>query len=162
LEIPDLILVDGGKGQVSAACGILSALGLEKIAVAGLAKKEEEIYLPGHEKPFTLPETSPALKVLQRVRDESHRFATTFNKSLREKDLKIASLTDIPGIGEVRAKKLMSAFGSLSEIAQAEPAAIAAVIKVGLEKAGEIHRKIREVSERQSERRSPRRDISGN
>ena len=146
LEVPDLILVDGGKGQVSAASGILSALGLEKIAVAGLAKKEEEIYLPGYQKPFTLPETSPALKVLQHVRDESHRFATTFHKSLREKDLKITSLTDIPGIGEVRSKRLIQAFGSLSKIAEAEPAKVAEVIKVGLEKAEEIRRKIQEIS----------------
>ena len=102
-----------------------------------------EIYLPGHNEPFTLPETSAALKVLQRVRDESHRFATTFNKSLREKDLRISRLTDIPGIGEVRGKKLMQAFGSLAKIAGADPEEISKVIKVGVEKAEQILRDIR-------------------
>ncbi len=142
LEVPDLVLVDGGKGQVNAASGILSTLGLEHVAVAGLAKREEEIFLPGHSEPFTLPETSAGLKVLQRVRDESHRFATTFNKSLREKDLRINRLTDIPGIGEVRGRKLLQAFGTLTDIARAEPAQISEVIKIGEEKASEMLRKI--------------------
>jgi len=145
LEMPDLILVAGGKGQVSAACGILSALGLEKIAVAGLAKKEEDIYLPGHGEPCTLPETSAALKVLQRVRDESHRFATTFNKRLREKDLKVAALTDIPGIGEARSRKLLQVFGSVSSIAEAPADRIAEVIKVSADKAEQMLLRIREI-----------------
>ncbi len=146
LEVPDLILVDGGKGQVNAACSILYALGLEKVAVAGLAKKEEEIFLPGHGEPYRLPETSAALKVLQRVRDESHRFATTFNKSLREKDLTIASLTNITGIGEVRGKKLLQVFGSVAKIAEAEPARVAEVIKVGVDKAEKMLQEIKEIS----------------
>ncbi len=146
LELPDLVLVDGGKGQVSAASGILSTLGLDGVAVAGLAKKEEEIFLPGHSEPFTLPETSAGLKVLQRVRDESHRFATAFNKSLREKDLRISRLTDIPGIGETRGKKLMQAFGSLGKMAEATPEEISQVIKVGEEKAGQMLRNIRELA----------------
>lgn len=145
LEVPDLVLVDGGKGQVSAAFGILSTLGLERVAVAGLAKREEEIYLPGHPEPFTLPETSAGLKVLQRVRDESHRFATSFNKSLRKKDIKISRLTDVPGIGEVRGKKLIQAFGSLSKIAETEPAQLSQIIKVSEKQAAQMLQKIKEL-----------------
>ena len=143
LEIPDLILVDGGKGQVNAAVGILSALGLEQIAVAGLAKREEEIFLPGREQPCLLPETSPGLKVLQRVRDESHRFATTFNKSLRKRDIKLTSFQDIPGIGEVRSRKLLQAFGSVAGAADADPAELAAFLKISPEKAAEMSREIK-------------------
>ncbi len=146
LEVPDLVLVDGGKGQVNAAVSILSALGLERIAVAGLAKREEEIFLPGQGEPYLLPETSPGLKVLQRVRDESHRFATTFNKSLRKKELKLTTLTDIPGIGEVRSKKILQAFGSLAKAASADPAELAKVLNLGLEKAKQISKRISELS----------------
>ena len=130
LEKPDLILVDGGKGQVNAAKSVLVALGLEHIPLAGLAKREEEIFLPGQDKPYELPDTSPALKVLQRVRDESHRFATTFNKRLREKDLRLARLTDIPGVGEARSRKLLEQYQSLENISRAEPGDIAGLLKV--------------------------------
>ena len=146
LEVPDLVLVDGGKGQVNAAVGILSALGLDGIAVAGLAKREEEIFIPGSEQPRLLPETSPGLKVLQRVRDESHRFATTFNKALRKKDIKLTAFTDIPGIGEVRSKKLLQAFGSRKAAAEADPGEVAKVLKIGLEKAKEISNKMKELA----------------
>jgi excinuclease ABC subunit C len=147
LEVPDLILVDGGKGQVNAAVGIISALGLERIAIAGLAKREEEIFLPGRSEPCRLPETSPGLKVLQRVRDESHRFATTFNKSLRKKGLKLTTYTDIPGIGDVRSKKLLLAFGSRANAAQAAPAELAKVLNIGLEKAKEFSDRLKEHSQ---------------
>ena len=133
LEKPDLILVDGGKGQVSAAKSVLDALGLESIPLAGLAKRDEEIFLPGRDKPYELPDTSSALKVLQRVRDESHRFATTFNKRLRQKDVKLSRLTEIPGIGEVRSRKLMEKYGSLDAVAGAKPEQIAELFRVSTE-----------------------------
>ena len=145
LELPDLILVDGGKGQVSAAQGILQALGLDHIPLAGLAKREEEIFLPDQHEACRLPETSPALKVLQRVRDESHRFATNFNKRLREKDVKLTNLTSVPGIGEIRSKKLMQRFGSLANIAAAPTETLADVLRIGLKNAEELKARLQEL-----------------
>ncbi len=118
-ELPDLILVDGGKGQVQAARSILDALGLEKVPLVGLAKRQEELFIPGSPEPIILPEGSPALRILQAVRDEAHRFATQFNLRLREKQVDLSSLTSIPGIGEKRARKLLQQFGSLQAIAEA-------------------------------------------
>jgi excinuclease ABC subunit C len=119
LERPDLILIDGGKGQVSAALGILESLGLGEIPLAGLAKQNEEIYLPKKSKPLVLPQTSQALKVLQAVRDETHRFATSLNQKLRLKTVKAETLESIPGIGPVRSKKLLTYYGSLEALGQA-------------------------------------------
>ncbi len=116
LDRPDFILVDGGKGQVSAAREILDAVGLAEVPLAGLAKRLEEIYLPHQSEPVRLDDTSPALKVLQSVRDEAHRFATSFNKRLREKDLSFSLLQQIPGIGERRSRLLLEEFGSLDGI----------------------------------------------
>ncbi len=119
LEKPDLIVVDGGKGQVNAARNILDALGLSSIPVVGLAKKNEEIFFPGRRVPLRLPETSEALRILQAVRDETHRFATNFNKQLRRKDILLTELEGIPGIGIKRSRDLLTAFGSLDAIADA-------------------------------------------
>jgi excinuclease ABC subunit C len=118
-ELPDLILIDGGAGQVSAAKEILDSLGLD-CDLAGLAKKNEEIYLPERLEPVVLPKDSPALRVLVAIRDETHRFATGLSKKLRTKDLRFAALTSVEGIGEARAKKLMKHFGSLEAIVSAE------------------------------------------
>ena len=96
LKRPDLILIDGGKGQVNAAKNILDALGLD-VPLAGLAKQNEWIYLPGEKDPVILDGTSPARKLLQYVRDEAHRFATSFNRNLRKKDIKFTALEKIPG-----------------------------------------------------------------
>ncbi|MAG14125.1 MAG: excinuclease ABC subunit C [Spirochaetales bacterium] len=145
LEQPDLILVDGGKGQVSAAKSVLDALGLAHITLAGLAKRQEEIFLPGRDKPYELPDTSSALKVLQRVRDESHRFATSFNKRLRQKDVKFTSLTEVPGIGEVRSRKLIEKYESLEAIAKAEPCELAALLGVNNEKAEGMANRLRKL-----------------
>jgi excinuclease ABC subunit C len=145
LELPDLILVDGGKGQVSAAKSILQALGLDNIPLAGLAKREEEIFLPDQDDACRLPETSPALKVLQRVRDESHRFATNFNKRLRQKDVRLTNLTSLPGIGEIRSKKLMQRFGSVTNIAAAGPETLADVLRIGLKNAEELKERLQEL-----------------
>jgi excinuclease ABC subunit C len=118
LPRPDLILIDGGKGQLSGAKGILDALGLD-IPILGLAKREEEIFLPGEKEPIILPPGHPALRILQGVRDEAHRFGTTFNQQLRTSDLKLDTLEGIPGLGKVRSQRLMKKFGGLKGIAQA-------------------------------------------
>ncbi len=128
LERPDLVLIDGGKGQVNAARDILDAIGFDQIPVIGLAKKNEEIFLPHISDPIVLPDTSEGLKILQAVRDETHRFATTFNQKLREKDSKLSFLQEIPGIGPSRSRKLMEKFGSLTGIRDSDPEDIARVL----------------------------------
>ena len=116
LPMPDLILIDGGAGQVSAAKGVLTALGLDYIPLAGLAKRNEEIYLHGCSRPINLPDGDPALKILQFVRDETHRFATGFNKKMRQKDGRFSVLESVPGIGPSKSRKLIQTFGSLEEM----------------------------------------------
>ncbi len=120
LSRPDLILIDGGKGQLSAATGILQALGLEDIPILGLAKQHEEIFLPERQEPITLPPGHPGLRILQGVRDEAHRFGTTLNQKLRSKDIRLEILETIPGMGKVRSKRLMQAFGSVDMLAEAD------------------------------------------
>ena len=119
LERPDLVLIDGGKGQLNAALEILKGLGLEDIPVVGLAKKNEELFLPGRSDAVGLPETAEALKVLQAVRDESHRFATGLSRRQRSGDLRLTRLEAIPGIGERRATALLKEFGGIDGIAGA-------------------------------------------
>lgn len=113
--LPDLILIDGGKGQLNAALSVLKALDL-KIPVIGLAKKNEEIFRPGISEPLVLPAGNPALKLLQFVRDESHRFATRHNKILRRQQLSLSRLEHIPGIGTKRSRKLLLSYGSLEKM----------------------------------------------
>lgn len=136
-ELPNLILVDGGAGQVSAAKEILDDLGLD-CDLAGLAKKNEEIYLPGRSEPIILPKDSPALRVLVAVRDETHRFATGLSKKLRATDLRFSRLQAVPGIGEKRAKKLLKEYGSLKAIAAAQPDDIARKAGIKPETAAEV------------------------
>ncbi len=120
LKRPDLILIDGGKGQVNAAKNILDALGLD-VPLAGLAKQNEWIYLPGEKDPVILDGTSPARKLLQYVRDEAHRFATSFNRNLRKKDIKFTALEKIPGIGSARSIKIMEKYKNLSSVKKSTP-----------------------------------------
>ncbi|MEJ5188888.1 MAG: excinuclease ABC subunit UvrC [Breznakiellaceae bacterium] len=117
-ELPDLILIDGGLGQVNAAKTILTALGLS-IPVVGLAKQEEELWLPAAAAPIRLDQRSEALRLLQFIRDETHRFATGLNQRLRSRDLQLSTLEAIPGIGEKRAIHLIRAFGSLENLRKA-------------------------------------------
>ena len=132
--LPDLILVDGGKGQVSAARKVLDALNLgEKISLAGLAKKDEEIWMSGVSEPFRLPEGDPGLRILQQVRDETHRFATTHNQKLRAADLNLSTLEGVPGIGPSRSKKLLTSYKSLEGIYDRSSAEIAKTAGVGIE-----------------------------
>ena len=135
-EMPDLVMIDGGKGQVSAAWSVLTALGLDKrIALCGLAKREELIYLPNESEPVDLPEGDPALRVLQQVRDETHRFATSHNQKLRQKELRLSSLEKVPGIGEKRSRKLLQTFSSLDLMAAASPEELASAAGISLETA---------------------------
>lgn len=138
LERPDFVLVDGGKGQVSAAREILDAVGLADLPLAGLAKRLEEIYLPGRSEPVVLDERSPALKVLQSIRDEAHRFATTFNKRLRQKDLSLSILSQVPGIGERRSRLLLEEFGSVEAILSTPPAELAKRCRISQAKAEDL------------------------
>ena len=141
-DLPDLILVDGGIGQVNAVQEILDALEAE-VPLAGLAKENEEIWLPGAEGPIVLPKDSPALRVLVAVRDETHRFATGLNQRLRGKTLSLSGLEAAEGVGPVRAARILTALGSLRAVAEAEPAYIAEkarVPKKAAEKAREAAR----------------------
>ena len=115
-NLPDLILIDGGKGQLSAACAELAKLGLEKIPIIGLAKEFEEIYQPGENLPLRLGLDHPAVKLLQRVRDESHRVANSYNAQLRLKKISESILDDFPGIGEQRKAALLKKFGSVQRL----------------------------------------------
>jgi excinuclease ABC subunit C len=119
-ELPDLILVDGGIGQVNAAKGVLDEVGAD-CGLVGLAKREEELWLPEAKEPLVLSRQSEALKVLQHVRDECHRFATGFNQRLRSKDLFFPILESVEGVGPKRAAAIMKAYESIENIARADP-----------------------------------------
>jgi excinuclease ABC subunit C len=117
---PDLILVDGGKAQLSAAIEVLKEAKISDIPVAALAKRQEEIFIPGSKIPIKLSSTSAALKLVQRLRDEAHRFAITYHRRLRQKKLSESELDKIPGIGWRRKKLLIKYFGSVEAIANAK------------------------------------------
>ena len=124
--VPDLIIIDGGKGQLSAALKVLDEFELsDVIPVISLAKQEEEIFMPGRATPIMLPRRSQALYLVQRIRDEAHRFAITYNRKLRRKKGVASRLDSVPGIGPKRRTALLKAFGSLEKIRQAEIEAIA-------------------------------------
>ncbi len=114
--LPDLIMVDGGKGQLSSAVSVLKNLGFINFEIIGLAKRLEEIYLPNSPEPQTIPKTSSSLKLLQRIRDEAHRFAITFHRQRRSKRTLTSELLEIKGIGEKIAEKLLKNFKSVNEI----------------------------------------------
>jgi excinuclease ABC subunit C len=137
-NLPDLILIDGGKGQLGMACAELKKLGLEKIPVIGLAKEFEEIYRPGENQPLRLPHESGALKLLQRVRDESHRFANTYNAQLRLKKISESILDEFPNIGEKRKAALLKKFGSVQRLRLASVEKIAEVSGFGGKAAEEL------------------------
>ena len=117
--LPDLILIDGGRGQLNAALAALKKLGIEEMPIAGLAKREEEIYVPDREEPIRLERRDPALQLLQMVRDETHRFAVSSHRRRRSKRILHSELDDLPGIGEKRRRLLIERFGSVSGVKQA-------------------------------------------
>lgn len=135
---PDLILIDGGKGQLNAACAELAKLGLNQIPIIGLAKEFEEIYRPGESAPLRLSHDSPALKLLQRVRDESHRFANTYNAKLRLRKISESILDEFPGIGENRKAALLKKFGSVQRLRLASVEQIAEVPGFGGKAAADL------------------------
>jgi len=136
--LPDLIVVDGGKGQLSAACEELRKLGLERIPIIGLAKEFEEIYRPGEVAPLRLSRDSNALKLLQRIRDESHRVANSYNAQLRIKKISESLLDEFPGIGETRKAALLKRFGSIHRLRLATEEQIAEVPGFGGKVAAEL------------------------
>ena len=117
---PQLLLVDGGKGQLAVAERVVKALGLEdEIPIASLAKRFEEVYIPGHSEPMVLSRQSEALFMLQRIRDEAHRFANTFHRELRDKRMTVSVLDDIVGLGETRKKRLTKELGGVNAVKKA-------------------------------------------
>jgi excinuclease ABC subunit C len=123
-----LILIDGGKGQLGRAIAVLERFGLvNKLPVAGLAKQNEELYFPGRSDPVRLPRQSQGLYMIQRIRDEAHRFAITSHRKLRTKEGLASRLDAIPGIGPTRRKLLLNHFGSIHDIQEASLDELAAV-----------------------------------
>jgi excinuclease ABC subunit C len=119
LPKPDLILIDGGKGQLSAACAALSEVGVENLPIIALAKRLDEVYIPHVSDPQNIRRDSSALRLLQRIRDEAHRFAVTYHRQLRKKKTLKSLLEAIPGIGPRRRDQLLTRFGSLKKIKMA-------------------------------------------
>lgn len=136
--VPGLVVVDGGPPQVAAAQRALDELGIDDVPVCGLAKRLEEVWLPGEPDPVILPRTSEGLYLLQRVRDEAHRFAITHHRSRRSKSMVESLLDDVPGLGEVRRKTLIRHFGSLKKLRAATIEEIAEVPGIGVRTATAI------------------------
>ncbi|WP_127501439.1 excinuclease ABC subunit UvrC [Actinoplanes solisilvae] len=128
---PQLVVVDGGQPQVNAVAAVFSDLGITDVALCGLAKRLEEVWLPGEDFPVILPRTSEALYLLQRVRDEAHRFAITFHRQRRSKRMTASALDNVPGLGETRRKALLRHFGSLKRVSAATPEEITEVPGIG-------------------------------
>ncbi|MEO6295066.1 MAG: excinuclease ABC subunit UvrC [Candidatus Limnocylindria bacterium] len=124
--VPDLVIVDGGKGQLSAAVGVMDELGIRDVPLSGLAKRFEELHLPGRSAPVVLPRRSQALYLVQRIRDEAHRFAITYHRDVRSKKALRSELDEIAGIGPGRKKALLKRFGSVRRIREASIEEVAA------------------------------------
>ncbi|MBA7630252.1 UvrABC system protein C [subsurface metagenome] len=124
--LPDLVLIDGGKGQLNSAREAMREAGAESIPVASLAKENEEIFAPGKRQPIVLPRSSPGLQLLQRLRDEAHRFAITYHRRIRKREAFASALDSIPGIGPKRKRALLKQFGSVRSIRTASEEELAA------------------------------------
>jgi excinuclease ABC subunit C len=129
--LPDLVIVDGGKGQLSAAVGVMKELGLTDVPLSGLAKRFEELYVPGRSAPIILPQRSQGLYLVQRIRDEAHRFAITYHREVRGKRALTSVFDEVPGIGPARKKALLKRFGSVRRIREASLEDVAATPGVG-------------------------------
>ncbi len=145
-SLPDLVVIDGGKGQLNAAHAGLSTLGLSAMPMISLAKREEEIYMIGRSDPLRLSRRSPALRVLQQARDEAHRFAITFQRKRRAMRTVTSELLKVPGIGDAKRRALLEAFGSLQGVREASVEAIAALPGFGSKTAERIIAALRESS----------------
>ena len=137
-RLPDLVIIDGGKGQVAAAKEVLDELGLHDMPLAGLAKEREELFLPGRSDPILLPPTSVALYLVQRLRDEAHRFAITYHRALRSKASVRSAFDELPGVGPTRKRTLLRVFGSIKQVREAPVEQIAAVPGIGAKLAATI------------------------
>ncbi len=140
VRLPDLIIVDGGKGQLSAACRELQRLGLHDLPIIGLAKEREEIYRPSRALPLRLPMDSPALRLLQRIRDEAHRFANAYHQLLMKKRVEESILDDCPGVSQNRKSLLLRRFGSVNRLRKAGVEEIASTEGIGRKLAEDVHR----------------------
>jgi excinuclease ABC subunit C len=139
VRLPDLIIVDGGKGQLSAACRELQRLGLHDLPIIGLAKEREEIYRPGRALPLQLPLDSGALRLLQRIRDEAHRFANAYHQLLMKKRVGESILDDCPGVSQNRKNLLLRKFGSVNRLRRATVDEIASTEGIGRKLAEDLH-----------------------
>ncbi|MEP6779150.1 MAG: helix-hairpin-helix domain-containing protein, partial [Gemmatimonadaceae bacterium] len=137
--LPDLVVIDGGKGQLSSAKEALNAIGLEQQAMISLAKREEEIFLPGRSDSVRLPRRSPALRMLQQARDEAHRFAITFQRKKRAARTLTSELLKIPGVGPNKRRALLSVFGSVQGVRDASLEDIGEVPGFSVAAARKIH-----------------------
>jgi excinuclease ABC subunit C len=136
--LPDLIIVDGGKGQLAAGMDALAEAGRLQIPIAALAKEREELFLPNRPDPIVLPRTSQGLYLVQRIRDEAHRFAVTYHQNVRSRRAIRSLLDEIPGVGPARKRALLRKFGSVRAMQQAPVDDLAAVAGVGPALAGRI------------------------
>jgi excinuclease ABC subunit C len=136
---PNLVVVDGGLPQVNAAQAVLDELGIDDVALVGLAKRLEEVWVPGQDFPVILPRTSEGLYLLQRLRDEAHRFAITFHRQRRSKAMTSSALDTIPGLGATRRKALLKHFGSVKKVRAATEEQIREVPGIGPALAATIH-----------------------
>ena len=127
-EVPDLVIIDGGKGQLGVALDVMRDLGLRDIPVCGLAKQQEEIFVADVSESILLPRTSEALYLVQRIRDEAHRFAITYHRTLRGKAATQSVLDAIPGVGPKRKRALLRKFGSVKAIREADVSEIASTV----------------------------------
>jgi excinuclease ABC subunit C len=143
---PGLVVVDGGPAQVDAAARALAELGIDDVAVCGLAKRLEEVWLPGDDAPVILPRSSEGLYLLQRVRDEAHRFAITYHRAKRSKALAVSELDAVAGLGPARRATLLRHFGSVRRIAAATEAELAAVPGIGPQLAASVLAALRGVA----------------
>jgi excinuclease ABC subunit C len=138
--LPDLLVVDGGKGQLNVALEVLEEYGLrDQVPVVGLAKQEEEIFAPDRPDPVRLPRTSEGLYLMQRIRDEAHRFAVTYHRRLRTKQTITSQLDGVPGIGPKRRSALLKHFGSIDAIRAATVEELAAVPSMTRKAAEQLH-----------------------
>ena len=138
VRLPDLVIVDGGKGQLGMAVRELNRLGLHELPVIGLAKQREEVFRPGESEPLVIPHDKGALRLLQRIRDEAHRFANGYHQLLMKRRVEDSILDDCPGISRARKERLLEKFGSVSRLRNASPEEMTVVSGINEKLAMEI------------------------
>jgi excinuclease ABC subunit C len=142
--MPDLMVIDGGKGQLGAALDAARSIGLPALPIVSLAKREEEVFLPDRSEPLRLPRRSPSLRLLQRARDDAHRFGLAYNRQRRRERTITSELLSIPGIGPNRRRLLLERFGSLAGVRSATAAELAALPGMSLRLAERILRHLQD------------------